>query len=106
MTTTSGCSPAWARSKPRAPSASRACSDSAWLSRQPRVLKATFGAGAGSATVGSGERVDRRRLGRVVGPGRRVDADERGGGERLPPGVPVPDQPVEDVVALGAVRQQ
>src|SRR5215207_979793 len=43
MTTTSGVSPAWARSNPRAPRDSRACSLSAWLSRQPRVLKATLG---------------------------------------------------------------
>src|SRR5919112_3026714 len=97
MTTTSGVSPAWARSNPRAPSASRACSLSAWLSRQPRVLNATLGlwtAGlwtAGAAPSGLGlpsriggpgiggagsaiaERLHQRGLGRVAGAGGGVD---------------------------------
>src|SRR5215211_2632530 len=66
MTTTSGLSPAWARSNPRAPRASRACSLSAWLSRQPRVLKATLGAARGSVIA---EPLHQRGLQRVAGPG-------------------------------------
>src|SRR5215207_7925398 len=89
MTTTSGVSPAWARSKPRAPRASRACSLSAWLSRQPRVLNATFGAWAASAIA---ERLHQRRLGRVAGAGGGVDADEVGAAEHRPPVVLVAEQ--------------
>src|SRR5215217_1733230 len=82
ITTTSGVSPAWARSKPRAPRASRACSLSAWLSRQPRVLKATLGA-AGAAATGAagstiGECLHQRGLRGVAGLRGRVDADELG----------------------------
>src|SRR5215216_5331382 len=126
ITTTSGASPAWARSKPRAPSASRACSLSAWLRRHPRVLKATVGlatvglwtAGAAPSRVGlpsriggpgiggSGsaiaERLHQRGLGRVVGVGGGVDADVAGVGEHLPPGVPVGEHPAV-VVVLGPV---
>src|SRR5215211_6045500 len=113
MTTTSGASPAWARSNPRAPRASRACSLSAWLSRQPRVLKATLGVwrtgpawfpaglpsriggpgtgGRGCGAPGGGpssgmvERLHQRGLDRVAGSGGGVDADELGAGEHRAP---------------------
>src|SRR6266702_5537109 len=110
MTTTSGSSPAWARSKPRAPSRSSARSDSAWFSRHPRVLNATLGAGAAvprrscsAIAVSAGEGVHERRLGRLARPGRRVDAHEGVGGEDLPPALAGAQQHPRRVAALGAV---
>src|SRR5215212_2716249 len=103
MTTTSGVSPAWARSNPRAPRASRACSLSAWLSRQPRVLKATLGAARGSVIA---EPLHQRGLQRVAGPGGGVDADEPGAGEHRAPVVLLDEQLVPGVAGLGGVPTQ
>src|SRR4029453_16116209 len=103
MTTTSGVSPAGARSNPRPPRASRACSLSAWLSRQPRVLKATLGAAAGS---GIGEPLHQRALDRVAGPGGGGDADEPGAGEHRAPVVLLGEQLVPGVAGLGPVPAQ
>src|SRR4029453_19470452 len=107
-----GVSPAWARSNPRAPSASRACSLSAWLRRHPRVLNATLGRwtagpapsgvglpsrfggpGVGGAGSAIAERLHQGRLGRLAGAGGGVDADVAGLGEHLLPGVPGGEQP-------------
>src|SRR5215207_5726237 len=110
MTTTSGVSPAWARSKPRAPRASRACSLSAWLSRQPRVLKATLGAAGAAAAPAAGsaigERLHQRALRGVAGLPGRMDADELGAGEHRPPAVAVAEQQVGGVGGLGVVLAQ